>query len=139
SATWKRPHTNRVLFEAGFGGTTLQWGSHARPGYNPALIQVTDIGANAFVPGIVYRQFTVANNWLQPLQARGSASYVTGTHTAKVGMQAQHIHYDDRDVRPNPLSYTFNNGVPNSLTLTAAPLKRLANIATAGVFAQDSW
>jgi hypothetical protein len=140
SATWARPQTNRLLFEGGFGGTTLQWGAHGRPEFNPNLIQVTDVGANAFVPGITYRQETWNNNWLQPHQMRGSVSYVSGTHTAKFGFTQQWIHYDDRTgMDGQGLSYRFNNGSPNQFTISATPRKRLAHVNTTGLYAQDSW
>ena len=99
---------------------------------------MTDQGGQGFLPGITYRGQTWANNWLQPTQIRGSASYVTGTHTLKVGFSDIFVHYQDVNQNPNPISYTFTNGTPISLTQSLAPLKRLAHINTSGYYAQDS-
>jgi hypothetical protein len=136
SLTWTRPHTSRVLLEAGIGGTALQYDGKPREPLRPEFIRVQEQAG--LIPGLTYRQQTWRNNFLRPTQMRGSISYVTGTHTAKFGFQRLHNYYKDNDMNPNPLSYRFNNGVPNQLTLAAMP-QRLANINTAGIYAQDSW
>jgi hypothetical protein len=136
SATWTRPHTSRVLFEAGFGGTMLQWGGKARQPLNPDLIRVTEQAG--IIPGLTYRQQTWASNFLRPLQQRGSVSYVTGSHTAKFGYQHTSNYLHDTDRNPNPLAYRFNNGVPNQLTLSD-PVSREAQVNNHSIYAQDSW
>ena len=137
SLTWSEPRTSRLLLEAGLGGTTLQWSGKPRQPVRPEFIRVTEQGGT--IPGLTYRQQTWSSNFLRPTQVRASASYVTGTHTAKFGVLYTHNFLRDTDRNPNPLSYRFNNGVPNQLTLAAAPVSREANINPAGIYVQDSW
>ena len=140
NATWNSPVTNKLLLEAGYGGTFLQWGGKGKPGYNPALIRVVEQAGT--IPGLTYRAQNAWNsNMLFPTQARGSASYVTGSHSAKFGFSRTWNVYDDRygNSDLNPIQYRFSNGVPNQLTLTDNPRNRLARVYTGGIFAQDSW
>jgi hypothetical protein len=140
NSTWSSPVTNRLLLEAGYGGTFLQWGGKAKPGYTPELIRVVE-QAGAF-PNLTYRgQQQWNSNFLFPTQLRGSLSYVTGSHSAKFGGSRTWNVYDDRygasDI--NPIQYRFSNGVPNQLTITDNPRYRQARVYTGGLYAQDSW
>src|SRR5688572_2543518 len=118
--TWNNPFTNRLLFEAGFGGTELQWAGKRKPEYPVFdLIRVNEqAGA---IPGLTYRNMNWNSNYLNPWQLRGSVSYVTGTHSFKVGFQRTWNNYIDQSNDPNPIQYRFSNGVPNQLTLTDSP------------------
>jgi hypothetical protein len=137
SSTWSSPLTNRLLLEAGYGGTFLQWGGDEKPGYDRRMIRVQEqAGA---IPGLNYRGMTWNSNFLFNTQARASASYVTGSHSAKVGFTHTWNNFDDRSMDPNPIQYRFNNGVPNQLTLFDAPRFRLANVWVGGIYGQDSW
>jgi hypothetical protein len=136
SLAWTEPRTTRLLFEAGIGGTSLQWSGKGRQPVRPEFIRVVEqAGA---IPGLTYRQQTWSSNFLRPTQVRASVSYVTGTHTSKFGTLYTHNYYKDNDRNPNLISYRFNNGVPNQLTLSAAP-QRKANVNTFALYAQDSW
>ncbi len=141
NSTWSSPVTNRLLLEAGYGGTFLQWGGKGKMQYyDPNLIRVVEQGG-AF-PNITYRaQQQWNSNMLFPTQARGSVSYVTGSHSAKFGFNRTWNVYDDRygasDL--NPLQYRLNNGVPNQITITDNPRYRQARVYTGGLYAQDSW
>ena len=60
-ATWSSPATNRLLLDAGFGGTYYQYG-HLEREPNPTrdLIRVSEqcaggCAANGDIPGLVYR------------------------------------------------------------------------------------
>jgi hypothetical protein len=69
-----------------------------------------------------------------------ASSYITGAHSFKVGFnlwfprQTQDIYNID-----SPMSFRFNNGVPNQLTLLATPYLREVNSKDHGVFVQDRW
>jgi hypothetical protein len=138
NTTWSNPLTNRVLLEAGYGGTFLQWAGKTKDRYPVnELIQVTEqAGA---IPGLIYRNMSWNSNFLLPTQLHGSVAYVTGSHSAKFGASRTWNVYDDRSMNPNPIAYRFNNGVPNQLTLTDSPRFRLFRVYTGGMFAQDSW
>ena len=138
NATWSNPLTNRLLLEAGYGGTFLQWGGKSKPGYNYDAIRVTEQAG--IIPGIQYRAMTWNSEMLFPTQLRGSVSYVTGSHSAKFGVLRSWNVYDDRmGGGIQPIQYRFSNGVPNQITLTDNPRYRLANVYTGGLYAQDSW
>ena len=136
NATWSSPVTNRWLLEAGFGGTHLQWGNKERQGVG-RLIQVTE--QSGIIPGLRYRGQNWRSNWLEPYQLRGSVSYVTGTHTSKVGYTHTWFNYDDRWHDPNSINYRFRNGVPNRLTLRDTDRVRFSKINYLAFYGQDEW
>ena len=51
-------------------------------------------------------------------------SYVTGTHAFKVGFNRTHGFLEEYQYTMNPVSYRFNNGVPNQITETIGPTRR---------------
>ena len=72
---------------------------------------------------------------------RGSLSYITGAHSFKTGfsnMSASSSMFTY--LISQPLTYRFNNGVPNQFTEYALPSTADSNIdADFGLFAQDKW
>lgn len=136
--TWTSPVSNRLLAEAGIGAYRLRWGGKFRKGINPALIPVTEqAGA---IPGLSYRAPNSASlNWSSNFSMRASISYVTGTHSVKVGYQQVLYHREPKNRSLNGLSYRFNNGVPNQLTQSAAPFDQVAYMSPLGLYAQDQW
>ena len=145
-ATWSSPVTSRLLIEAGFGGTYFGVGNFERsPNPTRGLIRVAEQCAsgcaeNGGIPGLVYRSqdFSVAHagSYLW----NGSVSYVTGSHSLKVGYQHTFMS-DDRTWTTNDqnLTYRFNNGLPNQLTESISPWVNNARAAWDGVFVQDQW
>ena len=71
---------------------------------------------------------------------KGSVSYVTGTHSLKVGYQHT-LMTDDRTLMTNNqnLTYRFNNGVPNQLTQSISPWVNDARVAWDALFVQEQW
>ena len=51
-------------------------------------------------------------------------SYVTGSHAFKFGFNRTHGYLDEYQYTLNPVSYRFNNGVPNQITERALPYPR---------------
>jgi hypothetical protein len=145
-ATWSSPVTHRLLLEAGYGGTSFGVGNfERRPNPTRELIRVVEqcasgCEANGNIPGLVYRSqdFSVAHTgsylW------KGSVSYVTGTHSLKIGYQHT-LMTDDRTWFTNNqnLTYLVNNGVPNQLTQSISPWVNNARAAWDGLFAQEQW
>ncbi len=146
-ATWNSPMSNRLLGEAGFSlfihrqvaGGPVNGGRPRTDGTrNPLLIRVVEqAGA---IPGLSYRQPTLyGHHWAQTTVWRGALSFITGSHSAKFGYDGGYhprvINFDS----DNALSYQFNNGVPNQLTLYATPFSAPSNALTAGLYAQDQW
>jgi carboxypeptidase family protein len=145
-ATWSSPMTNRWLLEASFGGTYFGVGNFERqPNPTRDLIRVVEqcgggCAANGNIPGLVYRSqdFSVAHTgsylW------KGAVSYVTGTHSLKIGYQHT-LMTDDRTWMTNTqnLTYTFNSGEPSRLTQSISPWVNDARAGWDALFVQEHW
>jgi hypothetical protein len=145
-ATWMSPATNRLLLEAGFGGTYFGVGNFERePNPTRDLIRVAEqcangCAANGNIPGLVYRSQDFSVAYTGSYLWKGSISYVTSTTTARVGYQHT-LMTDDRTWYTNNqnLTYRLNNGVPNQLTESISPWVNNARAAWDGLFARGQW
>ena len=139
-ATWTSPLSNRLLLEASFGlGPDLQFGGVQKNPFDATLIRVQEqAGA---IPGLNYR----AAFWSRPFGrtrvGQGSLSYVTGTHTMKVGGKFHHNNsiganfYND-----SRLSYQFVNGNPTQLTMYGLHgVRTVTKQDMSSLYAQDRW
>jgi hypothetical protein len=145
-ATWSSPVTDRLLLEAGYGGTYFGAGNFERePNPTRNLVRMIEqcasgCGENGNIPGLAYRSqdFSVAHTgsflW------KGSVSYVTGSHSLKAGYQHTWM-TDDRTWMTNDqaLTYRVNNGVPNQLTQSISPWVNDARAAWQALFVQEQW
>ena len=145
-ATWSSPRTNRLLLDAGFGSTYYGWGNPERPG-NPTrdLIRVSEqcasgCAANGGIPGLVYRSQDWGNNFSGSYNWKGSAAYVTGAHSLKIGYQGTLL-TDERvwETNNQNLTYRLNNGVPNQLTQSITPWVNSSRAGWHAFFAQEQW
>jgi hypothetical protein len=96
--------------------------------------------------GLIYRSYAAApsgglNNTVVPNYTyRVAASYVTGTHTFKTGWNDTFGYLTADNYSYQPISYTFLNGTPTSLTEYATPFTSTSNENhDFGAFAQDVW
>ena len=130
--------TNRLLFEGGLSLANKDFHYYPQPEVGPDppswIEGNTSIRWGNMVNG---GGFNASHNW----NARLVASYVTGSHAAKFGINFLHASsYSTTEVANNGLSYSLLNGQPRSVTLSATPTSRddigKANI---GLFAQDQW
>src|SRR5215471_11741447 len=70
----------------------------------------------------------------------GSASYITGTHNVKVGIQDTFGSYRRTDTANGDIRAVFLNGVATTATILNSPVERYDQVhADVGVYAQDSW
>jgi hypothetical protein len=144
--TWSSPATHRLLLEAGYGGTYFGVGNFERePNPTRDLIRVAEqcaggCTANGNIPGLVYRSQDFSIAYTGSYLWKGSASYVTGSHSLKVGFQHT-LMTDDRTFMTNNqhLTYRFNNGVPNQLTQSISPWVNNARVAWNALFVQEQW
>ncbi len=143
---WTSPVTNKLLLEAVGMHLFERWGNmHLRP----TTGSVTDaqaavipqlIGVNEQSTGLNYRVLTNYNNTAVPSMAyRVGASYVTGSHAFKFGWNNTTGYVDVYNYVLNPLSYRFNNGVPNQLTMRTDNRSRTDLNMDMGFYAQDRW
>ena len=145
-ATWSSPLTNRLLVEAGYGGTSSASAtSSASPIPTRDLVRVVEqcasgCAANGNIPGLAYRSqdFSIAHagSYLW----KGSIAYVTGTHSLKIGYQHT-LMTDDRQWFTNNqnLTYRVNNGEPNQLTQSISPWVNDARAGWHALFVQEQW
>ena len=150
-ATWNYPRTNKLLFDA---GTTVlnsrivvhRWGG-SLPTDVPITEQTTGIQYNARGTAVTGNNNYTGGDGAHHHQAnqRASMSYVTGSHAMKVGLQMMEgwlLTNQQLNSIPGlgPVSYTFRNGVPSSLTQWRSPYGFPTHLAPAlGLYGQDQW
>ena len=129
---WTSPVTNRLLIEASAIHRVERWGNmHLQTKgltLDPVMIGVVEQGGD--IPGLRYRGAvestaraggTYNNSWNENFHWRFHVSYITGSHAFKVGSQRRVRLSREPELRPEPVSYRFNNGVPNEIVIRALP------------------
>lgn len=140
-ATWTYPVTNRILFEA--AASFRKYNNHQKrqPDLSTDTISVTDQALNRTygARATSYRP--------QPREAhrqRLAASYITGTHAFKAGVDLNEYHigassYGDPNQINQARDYTFRNRVPQSVRIWAVPFGTEDRSRDVAVYAQDQW
>jgi hypothetical protein len=140
-ASWTSPVTNRFLLEAGISIHQLRWGvvrPHPDQPDTTGLIRVQEQAG--IIPGINYRALgDTRSNWIGNHFWRASMSYVTGTHSMKFGMDGGFFELSQETDTARRMSFRFNNGVPNQLTMEAYPIAYWDRLHEFALFAQDQW
>jgi hypothetical protein len=86
-AKWWSPLTNRLMIDAGYGGSAFGVGNFERsPNPTRDLIRVVEqcasgCAANGNIPGLVYRSQDYSEAYAGSHLWKGSIAYVTGTHS----------------------------------------------------------
>ena len=84
---WTSPVSSKLLLEATAMHRIERWGAMDPSDLAPGMISVTDNGPGAFRPGMTYRAAgTYSNNLNTTFHYRFAASYITGAHAFKVGV-----------------------------------------------------
>jgi hypothetical protein len=149
--TWSSPLTNRLLLDAGFGTNYSHYGGQEMPGNPtrgiPRIVEQcagpAPAGNTACAHGISNLNFG-SQNWTSNqgfvLSWRGSASFVTGAHSIKVGYQAAY-HRVNQNYHSNDthLIYRLNYGVPNLLTMDLKPFSTGQRTRSESLYAQEQW
>ena len=145
-ATWSAALSNRLLVDAGYGGAHFGWGNFERdPNPTRDLIRVVEqcasgCAANGNIPGLAYRSQDFSDNDNGSYLWKASMSYVTGSHSVKVGYQHTLMTQDSTWTTNNQnLTYRFNNGVPNQLTESISPWLNKSRTGWDAVFVQERW
>lgn len=135
---WTSPVTSRLLLEAGATLANTDFQTVPQPGNDPNLPGFRELST-----GTVWRNNT--GQWGQvashQYNVSGSMSYVTGSHTFKVGaLYLGSTSHTTRDVAGNATVLQLLNGTPRSIQVFATPLAFDENIsAQVGIYAQDHW
>jgi len=139
--SWQSPVTNRLLLEANTQlGPYFWWGSRQKNSFDTTMIPAQETAGS--IPNINYR----AENWSGHKGytniAQGSASYITGSHSAKVGFRLhQNIaNYPVNFYNNSQLSYVLTNGQPSAVNVygDANSAQEQHQFMTA-VYGQDRW
>jgi hypothetical protein len=136
-ARWTSTRTNKLLLEAGTAFNVSQWNAFWDPAVTPDIISVRDIGT-----GIRYgAQSTYRGNpnYTNRYSQEFSATYVTGTHNIKFGVQNDVLATDAQYIVNGNVNYTFRNDVPISITQYATPYLRHDRGNDFGAYVQDKW
>jgi hypothetical protein len=130
------PITNRLLVDGAVRHSVERATRKPVPDLNPQMIPVLEqttgreYRARSFYvdrPSYVYFY-------------RASVSYITGAHAFKVGVQDVTGRTHQRDWSVSPVSYRFNNGVPNQITMRAHPVDFYIDVNHQfGAYVQDRW
>ena len=140
--TWSSPVTNRLLLEAGLGTYRAAWGPFEAPGNSTrGLARITELAAvGGAQANFQYRSANWAQDWDNPNTWRASASYVTGAHNFKFGYIGGYL-VEDIQNHGNDLNlaYTFNNGVPISVTESLRVFTQSDRVRYDALYAQDQW
>jgi hypothetical protein len=145
-ATWSSPVTNKLLLESAIGTSFSRYGGQEVPGNQtrdiPRMVEQCSAGCpgNGGIQNLTYgSQNWVSNQGLQSTW-RGSASYVTGAQSMKIGyMGAFHVANANYFSNNNHLIYRMNNGVPNQLTLDLNPFSLQGRTRYEAAYAQEQW
>ncbi len=130
------PLTNRLLIDGAAKTTFERAIRDPIRDVNPAMISVLEQST-----GRQYRarQFFI-NRTSDVFYYRAAVSYITGAHSFKFGVGDISGSTVERDWDINPVSYRFNNGVPNQITMRAYPIDFAVDVDHQfGAYAQDRW
>ena len=155
--TWTYTATNKLLIQAGASFLNNEIRVPGTGGYALTKNPFT-AGGTVVLPGpnvFAIRELTTGYVWGAREGAgiswysdynnpnftqRVSASYVTGSHAVKVGLQTYQSTADKLQVlNQNPVDYRFSAGVPSALAQWAGPLYQRVRMRSEALFAQDQW
>ena len=127
-----------------WGGMHLQTGKGENiDGITAGMISVTDNPNPVTGGSLTYRSAAAYNNsWNWNIHYRAAASYITGSHSFKVGFNNAYLHHENTTYTdPSaPYSYNFANGSPTQITYRITPRTVKVNVDyDLGLFAQDRW
>jgi hypothetical protein len=153
--SWSRPQNNNLLFDAGITRSRFNFSNHGTDLFLsdyeqcgnglPNNVSINDLGLGFTYGGVGFRQLALSHQ----VNGRANVSIIKGSHTIKTGafwmygLGGGHRVYTDRSpsqVGGLPVSYTFFNGNPTSLTQFAAPFLVVDQLnPDLGLFVQDQW
>jgi hypothetical protein len=138
---WQSPVNSRLLLEANVQlGPYFWWGSQQKNSYDTTMIPVQETAGA--IPGINYRSENWSGHKGYTNIVQGAASYITGSHSAKVGFR---LHQNIADYPVNfynnsQLKYTFANGQPTQVTAYGdANSAQEQHQFMYALYAQDRW
>jgi hypothetical protein len=132
---WTSPISSRLLAEAAVFTLPINYTLGFRPEAAPDAIATWD-QIRSVISGVSPRMDT---NFARMFTYAGSVSYVTGSHTLKVGTQIRTGNSEEQFTIRGDILQITNNGVPNSVRLVNTPSGHKETGVNTGIYAQDSW
>src|SRR5262245_37803297 len=135
-ASWTHPASNRLLFEGAASIQIIPWWNRPQPGVSDTTIAVQELSTNLY-----YRApLGLQDYWSDNYYYRFSTSYVTGSHSLKVGTYLAQAWNKIETRVNNSMTYAFRNGSPTQVTVWTTPYTTRARVnGDLGLFAQDQW
>jgi len=139
-ASWSTPVSSKLLLEAGGTVTNQDFHGYRQPGVGLSVFQINDPTAPAGMPQTWGSSAGYGYSRSNQYNYRASASYVTGSHSAKVGMTLMHQwRYNTMEMN-NSVTLSARGRSPFSLTEFATPIQfHETNNYNLGLYAQDQW
>ncbi len=138
---WQSPVNGKLLLEANAQlGPYFWWGSEQKNAFDTTMIPVLETAGP--IPNINYRAENWSGHKAYTNIVQGSASYVTGSHSAKFGFR---LHQNIADYPINfynnsQLNYVFTNGAPSAVTVEGdANAHQEQHQFMYALYAQDRW
>jgi hypothetical protein len=136
SVLWRAPLTSRLMLDAGALGLTFHENLYAQPGVTPDTPSITELSTGLTYRASPGRFYHVTQN----NTFRASLSYVTGSHSFKVGAILEHADRTINNIVDGNLNFNFLRGLPSSVVVWATPYTTNEQVnAMLGLFAQDQW
>ena len=138
--TWTAPLTSRLLLEAGASWQVANWINFAETGVTRDDRSILEL-RTGFRYGATI-QLTAPTARTGRSAQRFSLSYVTGSHTLKVGVSDEQAFNDESRSRNHRdgLNYDFLDGRPAALQYLAEPFfQQERQNHEIGLFVQDAW
>ena len=139
--TWTFPATSKLLFDAGGMLYKFSWRDLPEPGVTEDLNSILEQSTNTrYRAAATYAAIRESSQW----NGRASVSYITGSHAFKTGLfmhRAWRHHSSDINgvSDSSAMTFTFNRGIPNAVTVYAAPMEFRDYANTLGLYGQDQW
>ena len=139
-ATWVRPHTNRLLFEAGVSHQPVSfrmgWTENANPDI-PGILNLPDLIGSRNGGGVF--SWTHRHRYYAQNAYRGSMSYVTGSHNLKFGFTSGQLQETVDNKSNTWTSYLTLNGNPLQARFAVPTNTNVFASPNLGIYAQEQW
>jgi hypothetical protein len=144
SAKWTSTMSSKLLLETGFSYNRERYDNVYQDGLDkPRNTPEWFAGArkNDNSTGLLWNASSAQlGNYPDKYNVMGAISYITGSHTVKVGVQDAWGPYKRWNTANADLYQVYNNAVPLQVTVLNTPLQTGEYLdANLGVYAQDSW
>ena len=154
NGTWTLPATNRLLIEAKASYWYVFNQLPPVEGVSPGDIAAVDLARGiAFGQLFTTNPYALRTGFVNTQGGKGDqgdtsqefkVSYVTGSHSFKVGLQSIQQRYNEFSTGPQyvnrpPIQYLMRGRVPELLVQLAAPNYYNLRMFEMGLFAQDAW